>query len=386
MPPMNARRQKLFPPLIVLLLTVSAIAAVWLLIARADSSREDQLRAAAATLSLADLQSAPFNAEPQAGGDPAASLLEIRVDERSISTSLTTRSQSPASSSLLIGGRAQLSAIEPVVAQIYAIATREGGLSANGARVSVLQKLLTTRSERLAGVFARVEAGDRESAESARTQAEFGAAAAMLLLLLAFLYFYFRAISTREAVERLAAENEGLLEVSRVEARTDPLTGLGNRRALTSALAASTANPCARPEHLLAMFDLNGFKLYNDSFGHAAGDELLRRVGCRLAAAAGEGGSYRMGGDEFCMLVACAPNDAAQLLCDAVAALEDVDDGWHVSCAHGAVWIPSEADSPSQALKLADERMYAEKRRARRSRAGLVDYAPTAQLVAFESA
>jgi hypothetical protein len=267
MPPMNARRQKLFPPLIVLLLTVSAIAAVWLLIARADSSREDQLRAAAATLSLADLQSAPFNAEPQAGGDPAASLLEIRVDERSISTSLTTRSQSPASSSLLIGGRAQLSAIEPIVAQIYAIATREGGLSANGARVSVLQKLLTTRSERLAGVFARVEAGDRESAESARTQAEFGAAAAMLLLLLAFLYFYFRALSTREAVERLAAENEGLLEVSRVEARTDPLTGLGNRRALTSALAASTANPCARPEYLLAMFDLNGFKLYNDSLG-----------------------------------------------------------------------------------------------------------------------
>ncbi len=378
--PMHARRQKLVPPLVVLLLTVCAIAAVWLLIARADSSREDQLRAAAATLSLADLQSAPFNAEPRAGGDPAASLLEIRADERSISASLTTRSQSPASSGLLVGGRAQLSVIEPIVAQIYAIATREGGLSANGARVSVLQKRLTAHSERLASVFARIETGDRASAESARTQAEFGAAVAMLLLLCAFLYFYFRAISTHEAVERLAAENEGLLEVSRVEARTDALTGLGNRRALTSTLSAAVANPHARPEHLLAMFDLNGFKQYNDSFGHAAGDALLRRVGQRLAAAAARGGSYRMGGDEFCMLIACTPNDAGQLLRNAVAALEDVGDGWHVSCSHGAVWIPSEADTQSRALKLADERMYADKRDARRSRVGRGDYAPSAQL------
>jgi len=379
---MHARRPKLVPPLIVLVLTVCAIAAVWLLIARGDSSRADQLRAGAATLSLADLQSAPFNAEPRAGGDPAASLLEIRADERSISAGLSRRSQSPASSGLLIGGRTQLSAIEPVVAQIYAIATREGGLSANGRRVSVLQKRLTARSKLLASVFADVGSGDRASAERANRQAQLGAAAAMLLLLLAFLYFYFRAIVTNEAVARLALENEGLLEVSRVEARTDALTGLGNRRALTSALTASTANPRARPEHLLAMFDLDGFKAYNDSFGHAAGDALLRRLGHRLAVAAGAGGAYRMGGDEFCMLAVCAASAAGQLLYDAVAALEDGGDGWRVSCSHGAVWIPSEADTQSGALKLADERMYVDKRRARRSRGAPADYDPAQPIVA----
>ena len=54
------------------------------------------------------------------------------------------------------------------------------------------------------------------------------------------------------------------------------------------------------------MFDLDGFKHFNDSFGHAAGDALLRRLGRRLAAAAeGVGFAYRMGGDEFCMFARC---------------------------------------------------------------------------------
>jgi diguanylate cyclase (GGDEF)-like protein len=371
--PMHTRRQKLVPPLIVLVLTVCAIAAVWLLIARADSSRSDQLRAASATLSLADLQSAPFDAEPRAGGDPAAILVQIRTDERSISTGLMRRSQSPVANSILAGGRVELSALQRTVARVYAIAAHGRGLSANGKLVSMLQRLLTSRSKQLAAVFAKIEDGDRANAVRARSQAKFGAAAAMVLLLLAFLYFYFRAIITREAVERLALENEGLLGVSRVEARTDALTGLGNRRALGSALAASTANPCARPEHLLAMFDLDGFKQYNDSFGHAAGDALLHRLGHRLAVAGGRGGTYRMGGDEFCMLASCAPHAAPGLLHNAVAALEDGGEGWHVSCSHGAVWIPSEADTESRALKLADERMYADKMRdALTTRGGVV--------------
>jgi diguanylate cyclase (GGDEF)-like protein len=383
MPLMHARRPKLVPPLIVVVLTACAITAVWLLIAREDSSRADQLRAASATLALSDLQSAPFTAEPRAGGDQsAASLSNIQTDRRSISRSLMKRSQSLVAPSLLASGRSDLVAIEPVVRQIYAIAVLRGGLAANGRRVSVLQGRLTARSRELATVLAKVENRDASSAEHARLQAKLGVAAAMVLLVIAFLYFYFRAIITHEAVERLALENKGLLDISRVEARTDALTGLGNRRALASALAASTANPCARPEHLLAIFDLDGFKEYNDSFGHAAGDALLHRLGQRLAAAGGQGYTYRMGGDEFCMLASCAPCAAAQLLNDTVAALEDGGDGWHVSCSHGAVWIPSEADTESRALKLADDRMYRDKRRTRRSRAALANYDPAQPIVA----
>jgi diguanylate cyclase (GGDEF)-like protein len=387
MPLMHARRPKLVPPLIVILLTACVIAAVWLLIAREDSSRADQLRAASATLALSDLQSAPFTAEPRAGHDTsAASLYDIRADRRSISTGLMARSQSLVAPSLLSSGRSDLAAITPVVTQIYAIAVLRGGLAAQGDRVSMLQGLLTARSKDLATVLAKIEGGDASSAEQARSQAKLGAAAAMVLLVLAFLYFYFRAIITHEAVERLALENKGLLDISRVEARTDALTGLGNRRALASTLAAATADQRARPEHLLALFDLDGFKHYNDSFGHAAGDALLRRLGHRLAAAGGRGDTYRMGGDEFCMLSSCAPGAATQLLHDTVAALEDGGDGWHIRCSHGAVWIPSEADTESRALKLADDRMYQDKRRTRRSRAAFSGYEPAQPIVANSDA
>ena len=53
----------------------------------------------------------------------------------------------------------------------------------------------------------------------------------------------------------------------------------------------------------LCVYDLNGFKDYNDSFGHPAGDALLARFGSRLEAAAGDGRAYRLGGDEFCVLI-----------------------------------------------------------------------------------
>ena len=54
---------------------------------------------------------------------------------------------------------------------------------------------------------------------------------------------------------------------------------------------------------MLAIFDLDGFKTYNDTFGHPAGDALLARLGDNLAdAVAGRAIAYRMGGDEFCVL------------------------------------------------------------------------------------
>ena len=58
---------------------------------------------------------------------------------------------------------------------------------------------------------------------------------------------------------------------------------------------------------MLALFDLDGFKHYNDSFGHPSGDALLERLGERLErVVAGRGRAYRMGGDEFCVLLDAA--------------------------------------------------------------------------------
>ena len=61
------------------------------------------------------------------------------------------------------------------------------------------------------------------------------------------------------------------------------------------------------------LFDLDGFKSYNDTFGHLAGDALLARLGGKLAAAvAPAGDAFRLGGDEFCVLISAGPDRAAR--------------------------------------------------------------------------
>jgi two-component system cell cycle response regulator len=210
--------------------------------------------------------------------------------------------------------------------------------------------------QRVPSVFGQLTRADAAAAQRARRQAEAGTVVAMLLLLVVFGYFYFRS-------QRLTRENEELLGLSREEASTDILTGLGNRRALIDELSSSVARQAPGGHELLvAMFDLDGFKPYNDSFGHAAGDALLTRLGGRLSTAlVGRGTTYRIGGDEFCMLAWSAPDSAEALLDSALTALSDRGKGWDVGCSQGAVWVPSEAASPTEALQLADVRMYANK-------------------------
>jgi diguanylate cyclase (GGDEF)-like protein len=146
---------------------------------------------------------------------------------------------------------------------------------------------------------------------------------------------------------------------------TDPLTGLGNRRRLTADLRAAVEVDAGdvRPS-LLLLFDLDGFKGYNDTFGHLAGDELLTRLGERLLHAVdGAGRAYRLGGDEFCAHVDLTRADPDELISSAAAALTETGPEFTISASIGVVLLPQEADDPSRALRLADERMYANKRR-----------------------
>ena len=98
-------------------------------------------------------------------------------------------------------------------------------------------------------------------------------------------------------------ENKDLLE----QVRTDPLTGLSNRGRMQVDLEEECERASDEQPAMLYLFDLNGFKRYNDTFGHPAGDELLVRLGSALREAVGEDGTaYRIGGDEFCLLLTCA--------------------------------------------------------------------------------
>jgi two-component system, cell cycle response regulator len=169
-------------------------------------------------------------------------------------------------------------------------------------------------------------------------------------------------------------ENQANLEVSTHEALTDPLTGLGNRRRLMAELEEATARR-RRPGELCLMvvFDLDGFKAYNDSYGHPAGDALLHRLGGRLSAfiegrgTEGLSGAYRLGGDEFCVLVECSAAEVDGLVAGSAASLGEHGDGFLVTASQGSVLIPSEATTREAAMQLADRRMYANKSRERAS-------------------
>ncbi|HEU4703391.1 MAG TPA: HD domain-containing phosphohydrolase [Conexibacter sp.] len=166
-------------------------------------------------------------------------------------------------------------------------------------------------------------------------------------------------------------DNTTLLRATRTEALTDGLTGLPNRRRLMldleRAFQGHGRHREVRPA-TFAFFDLDGFKGYNDTFGHAAGDMLLDRLASRLATTVqGHGRAYRLGGDEFCVLLdgRLALEHPRMVACGT--ALEEQGEGFRVGASCGAVTIPDEADNPTHALQLADQRMYAAKRSSRAS-------------------
>ena len=158
-------------------------------------------------------------------------------------------------------------------------------------------------------------------------------------------------------------QNTRILAITETKAVTDALTGLANRRRLMADLeAAVSASP---PEAMvLALYDLDGFKAYNDSFGHPAGDDLLRRLGGALARSTeAHGRAYRLGGDEFCILAATR-NLPAEAICKAAEeALSERGSGFAITASWGKVLIPVEVTTSTDALRVADRRMYAKKGR-----------------------
>ncbi len=159
-------------------------------------------------------------------------------------------------------------------------------------------------------------------------------------------------------------ENATLLAALHDDAVTDSLTALGNRRKLIDDLEVALERGRRAPHsHVLALYDLDGFKSYNDTYGHAAGDSLLRRLGARLATAVEPAGrAYRLGGDEFCILVPASARQVGGILEAGREALSEQGEGFRVGASAGGVLLTAEAMTSSDALRLADRRMYSEKR------------------------
>jgi diguanylate cyclase (GGDEF)-like protein len=153
-------------------------------------------------------------------------------------------------------------------------------------------------------------------------------------------------------------------ELAELDALTDPLTGVGNRRAWDRLLEAEEAR-CQRYGSVasLVAIDLDELKRVNDRRGHAAGDRLLRRAAqvidsTRRAADV----VARLGGDEFGVLAVECDEPAAKVLADRLRSALDAA-GIRASVGH-ATRQPS--GTLAQAWSAADAEMYADKRRVRR--------------------
>jgi diguanylate cyclase (GGDEF)-like protein len=176
----------------------------------------------------------------------------------------------------------------------------------------------------------------------------------------------------RERTRELDAANRELQRLARV----DPLTGLANRRWFNEFLqqAWRVARRESSPLACL-LVDVDHFKQYNDTYGHQAGDECLKRVAGIVRGTAGRALDHaaRYGGEEFVVLLSDAPLDATVVIADrlrkAVAALSLPHAGsplGHVTVSIGVRnLVPAEAATPEQLLADADLALYEAKRGGR---------------------
>jgi diguanylate cyclase (GGDEF)-like protein len=194
------------------------------------------------------------------------------------------------------------------------------------------------------------------------------------LVLLFNVYTVYQQLQIRRLQNDLA---EQVCAMGKVEARTeevfklailDPLTGLYNRRCGEQRLAEEISRSQRRGHPLtVIMLDLNGLKYINDTFGHAAGDELIKCFAGRInKAIRGSDLAVRQGGDEFLLLLPeCKPEEVRHVLGRLSGIKLDLG-GQTIPLAFSTGWtnyIPGE--SPEVLLQRADKALYANKRAAK---------------------
>jgi diguanylate cyclase (GGDEF)-like protein len=156
--------------------------------------------------------------------------------------------------------------------------------------------------------------------------------------------------------------------VQRRMAERDPLTGIFNRRSFDDALAraADGGGPAA-----LVLFDFDEFKAVNDDHGHPTGDAVLRAVAAACAQVIRDGDCLaRIGGDEFALVAPGAAGAGVRRIVEALgAAVADVPSPEAVSPIRATfAWAaaPQDTTDPAELFRLADQRLLARKREARR--------------------
>jgi diguanylate cyclase (GGDEF)-like protein len=168
--------------------------------------------------------------------------------------------------------------------------------------------------------------------------------------------------------ERLEHERDAMRDF----ALSDPLTGIANRRSLLWRAEYEIARHTrARRNFALVMIDLDGFKLLNDRFGHAAGDGLLHDVASGLKRSMrAQDTVARIGGDEFCVLAPETEERGTETLAARIAhAVGAATVGVEtVRASVGIAVFPEDGVTAGALLAVADERLLEAKRARQRAR------------------
>jgi diguanylate cyclase (GGDEF)-like protein len=169
---------------------------------------------------------------------------------------------------------------------------------------------------------------------------------------------------------RTLLEFKAYLDVCEEAAFTDHLTGLANRRRFERQLEREVAR-MERFAHAfsLLMIDIDSFKDLNDSFGHDAGDEAIRRIGKVLREGTrGIDLVARIGGEEFAVLLVETTKqggfEVAERLRYAIKVLE-IPNARHITASFGVAECPTDAQTARDVLKAADVALYEAKRNGR---------------------
>jgi len=343
----------------VMLVTALAAAAAFGMIVhlqgKASSSRDAEATLGALRLSVSQVLQVPWGAAPGEGDDPADVRDELTGDTEYIEQTLLRLERDGGPSQV----RSALRSFHQVDVALRQVLERvsQGRQDAANRSSDTAARQAWIVDQALASAGKRY----RERSHAAANEARNGTALVIALLLAGFAWSFWRTQRARLLAEESAAAHRELAAENGRNALTDPLTGLANRRALLQDLDGAVAgdgDPTA-----LVLFDLDGFKSYNDTFGHPAGDALLARLGGRLdAATADRGVAYRLGGDEFCLLAPVSDEaDALALASTAQLALTESGPGFVIGSSYGAALLPSEAASVTEALTLVDTRLYLQK-------------------------
>ena len=165
----------------------------------------------------------------------------------------------------------------------------------------------------------------------------------------------------------MPVENSQLYAEVEEKAHNDELTGLRNRRSLDE-LIASEVTRHSRYGGVLSIIilDLDSFKLYNDTYGHLAGDKLLRQIGSVMKKSIrGSDQAFRYGGDEFSILLPNTSLDAALQVSERVRtkiAADIKNSHIPVTASHGLATWPADGISATDVIAAADSALYLAKR------------------------